>query len=133
MIRHGMTHACVVGMLQDLLNDDLFVALYTDDADLSPQTKTYATRGETKGQGYVAGGQKLTDGSVRVEKDCVYLTFSDPIWHNSNISATGCMVYNKSKGNRALVVARFSEPLMSRNGNAKVSLLADGLLSLHLD
>ena len=44
----------------------------------------------------------------------------DPQWKNVSIRATGAMIYNASKDNKALCVVEFAEEVISTNGNLRV-------------
>jgi len=106
--------------------DDYYVALYTSAATLSPYTETYTPAGEAKGQGYKAGGQKLSGGKCALDGVTACMTFDSTMWANATINARGAMIYNRSRGNKALVVVDFGQDVISTNGNWKLPMPALG-------
>ena len=106
---------CQKGIHTD--TDDYRFALYDNSASLTPDTTTaYTTTGEVTGTGYTAGGQSLSGFSLHIESRTVVTDFNDPSWPNSSITATGGLIYNASKVNRAVVVIDFGGTYQSNNG-----------------
>jgi len=91
------------------------IALYTDKAELSAATTAYTPTGEVHGPGYEAGGLVLTGFTVSGTQTA-RLDFSPPVWQNTTIYARGCLIYNSSKNNRAVVVCDFGQSVISTNG-----------------
>lgn len=69
---------------------------YTPDKDA--HTKRSHVTGEVTGAGYTAGGAAVTcTVSKDTANDRLDLTFSDPSWATSTITADGCVIY-KARG-----------------------------------
>lgn len=87
--------------------DTFKLALYTSTASLGPTTTAYSSTDETSGTGYVAGGVVLTGVSVAEEGEVVFVVFTDAVWPTANFVARGGLIYNSSKGNKAVAVLDF--------------------------
>lgn len=110
--------------------DTYKLALYTSAATLGASTTAYSATNEASGTGYTAGGAVLTGLSTGLSGSTAYLTFSDPSWASSTITARGCLVYNSSKSNKAVAVFDFGADVISTNGTFTVDLPAAGASSL---
>jgi hypothetical protein len=110
--------------------DTYKLALFTSAATLGATTTAYSTTNEVSGTGYTAGGATLTGLSTGLASGTAYLTFSDPSWASSTITARGCLIYNASKGNKAVAVFDFGADVTSTNGTFTVDLPAAGASSL---
>ena len=109
--------------------DDVYMAaLYSPQADLGPETTRYVSAGEVVGDGYVAGGKALTGRVCKALADGSgsYLTFADPTWDTSSISARGVLIYNKSKGGRAVMIGDFGRDFTSSNAPFVAHLPPEG-------
>lgn len=118
MIVAGLCHsykleAAFLGIHQP--GDRYMIALYRGSADLSPETTTYEARGEVSGDGYRAGGQPLTGFAPDLQDGTAFADWNDPVWPAATITARGALIYNASKGNRAVVVLDFGEDKGSIN------------------
>lgn len=91
----------------DLLNDVIKIALYDSSAVLGPGTTVYSTLGEVTSPGYVAGGQVLLNPIVGSANGAGYASFDDPIWYATTFSVRGALIYNFTKGNKAIGVLNF--------------------------
>lgn len=100
--------------------DTYKVALYTDAATLSASTTVYSSTNEVVGTGYTAGGKTLSGFTTGLNSNVAYLTFTDPEWLGSTITARGCMIYNASKSNKAVAVFDFGANVISSNGSFTV-------------
>ena len=98
--------------------DEYRVALYTENATVSPSSKIYTPAGEvpTAG-GYSAGGRILTGFSVFTSPTGAFADFADALWPNATITARGAMIYNASKGKRALLVLDFGSNISATAGS----------------
>lgn len=110
-----------VGAKRDFLatmaRDVFKLALYTDAAMLNPQTQIYTPQGEVVAQGYDRGGKVLTGLHIGLDQDVAVMGWRDPVvWENASITAHGALIYNASRGNRALVVVAFGKPISSTDG-----------------
>ena len=110
--------------------DTYKIALFDSNAGLSASTTAYSTSGEVSGTGYTAGGVTLTGFTTGLSTSTAYLTFSDPSWENSTITARGCMIYNSSKSNKAVAVFNFGQNVSSVNGTFTVDFPGAGADSL---
>lgn len=107
------------------IGDTYMIALYTGSATIGPSSTTYTTTGEVAaGGGYTAGGKVLTGAAVTVDAGTAILSFDDPSWANATITARGAMIYNASKGNKAVAVLDFGANITSTNGTFLVDLPA---------
>lgn len=110
--------------------DTYKLALFTSAATMGASTTAYSTTNEASGTGYTAGGATLSGLTTGLASGTAYLTFSDPSWANSTITARGCLIYNASKGNKAVAVFDFGQDVTSTNGTFTVDLPAAGASSL---
>jgi hypothetical protein len=93
-------------------NTDVFkIALYTSSADLGPNTTVYTTVGEVAtGGGYTAGGKTLTGATISTGFGTAYISFNTPVtWPGATFTARGALIYNSSKGNKAVAVYNFGQ------------------------
>lgn len=93
----------------DLDTDVLKIALYTDLADLGPNTTVYSSTAEVSGAGYSSGGLTLTNVTVSQGEGIAYVDFDDPIWAGSSFTTRGALIYNTSKSNKAIFVLDFGK------------------------
>jgi hypothetical protein len=113
--------------IHDFRADQFMMALYTADAALSPDTTAYITDGEISGPGYAPGGQELVNVQILGPvARASYVTFDDPIWEDSTLSARGGLIYNFSKGQRAVAVVDFLTTLTSNTGPFQVRFPSPG-------
>lgn len=106
--------------------DEYFVALYNEAADLSPMTTRYKPNNESRGMGYKPGGKALTGFDVSLHGCCACVSFDSPKWDLVTLSAYGGLIYNKSKGNRAVAVFSFDELVSSTNAPLTANFPAAG-------
>ena len=102
-------------------NTDVFkIALYTSSADLGPNTTVYTTVGEVAtGGGYTAGGKTLTGATVSTGFGTAYVSFNTPVtWTGATFTARGALIYNSSKGNRAVAVYNFGQDQNAGQANS---------------
>jgi hypothetical protein len=101
--------------------DTFMMALYEAAATLSlDMTTTYVTEGEISGTGYQAGGMTLKNPQILAKGRTAYVTWDDPIWTDSTLQARGALIYNQSKGQRAVAILNFVTDRFSRTGNFRV-------------
>jgi hypothetical protein len=122
MIEAGMVSRAKLDFLQGLHQpgDDYRIALYTERADLGPETAKYTSAEEVRGQGYEITGAKLKGYKSGIVDQAAYITFNTVDWPNSSIAAQGAMIYNASKGNAAIVVIDFDTVQKSSIGLFRV-------------
>ena len=94
--------------------DSVFkIALYTSDADISPDTLHYTPDGEVEGIGYEPGGKELT-GIEFISKNGIFsMSWQPVVWEHSSIKAHGALIYNASNDNRAVYVTDFNNDIES--------------------
>lgn len=93
--------------VHDLENDVIKIALYDSSAVLGPNTTEYTAVGEVTSVGYLAGGQVLTNPQVNAGNGTGYASFSNPTWNATTFSVRGALIYNYTKGNKAIGVLNF--------------------------
>ena len=93
--------------VHDLETDTIKMALFLATADLGAGTTMYTTAGETSGTGYVAGGKTLTGVTVLTSGTTAYVDFANLTWDPASFTARGALIYNASKGDKAIAVLDF--------------------------
>ena len=104
------------------LTDEYRIALYTDKAALDSNTEAYTPEGEVSGLNYEACGKAVSGVRSGIDSAIAFLSFDSVSWKNATITARGAMVYNASKGNRAVAVFDFGKDVVSVNGTFVVEL-----------
>jgi hypothetical protein len=93
--------------VHDFSVDTFKIALYTSNANLNADTTIYTIAGEVSGTGYTATGQALTGTTVMVSGTTAYVDFADAVWNPAAFTTRGALIYNASKGNKAVAVLDF--------------------------
>lgn len=109
MIAQTLTTSFKVDLLNGVQNfstDTFNIALYTAFANLGADTTVYIAAGEVTGAGYVAGGIALTGTTVAVSDTTAYVDFATAIF-SAAVTARGALIYNVTKGNKAVAVLDF--------------------------
>lgn len=106
--------------VHDFNNDTFKLALYTNAANLGPTTTVYVNTGEVSGSGYTAGGQTVTGLSVTNSSGTIIVDFDDVVFNNVSITTRGALLYNSSKGNKAVAVWDFGSDKIVSGGNFTV-------------
>ena len=99
---------------------DVFkIALYTSAATLGASTTTYTTSNEVaNGNGYLTGGNTLTNVTPTTSGTTAFLTFTSPTtWTTATITANGALIYNSSKSDKAVAVLAFGGDKTSTAGD----------------
>ena len=105
--------------------DTYKIALYTNVATLNKTTTIYSTTNEVAGAGYTAGGATLAGLNIALSGDTAVLDFTtDPSWPTASITARGALIYNSSKGNKAVAAFDFGSDVTSTNGTFTAQLPA---------
>lgn len=110
------------GGTHDLDTDTLKIALYTSSASIGPTTTAYTTTGEVTGTGYSAGGATLAAVTISSSSEGAWITFTNPSWAFSTITARGAMIYNSTKANRSIAVLDFGSDKTSTNSTFLITL-----------
>ena len=98
--------------IHDFDTDTFKIALYLATADLGANTTVYVTTGETSGTGYTAGGKTMTGISVNAAG---FVNFANVSWNPAAFTARGALIYNSSKGNKAVAVLDFGSDKTATN------------------
>lgn len=93
--------------VHDFSTDTFKLALYTANATLNDTTTVYASSNEVVGTGYTAGGVVLTGATVNTSGTTAYVDFDNAVWNPASFTARGGLIYNASKGNKAVAVLDF--------------------------
>lgn len=99
--------------VHNFTTDTFKIALYTGSASIGPDTTAYTTLGETSGTGYTAGGNTLTVstsptyGNNTYGIPTAYVGFANTSWASASFTARGALIYNHSKGDKAVAVLDF--------------------------
>lgn len=110
--------------------DTYKVALYTDAATLGASTTVFSVTNEVSGTGYSTGGATLAGLTTGLSGSTAFLTFSDPSFADSTITARGCLIYNSSKSDKAVAVFDFGQNVSSVNGTFTIDFPGSGAASL---
>ena len=104
---------CSKGILLPMMEHTWKIALYTDAATINRGTLIYIPQGEVEGEGYTAGGKALEGCELQSNGITAWLTFDNPSWPDSTITARGALIYNASMDNAAWAVWDFGEEQVS--------------------
>ena len=105
----------VLEAVHDFSTDTFKLALYVSTANLGAGTTVYGTSGEVVGTGYTAGGVTLTGTTVQSSGGTAYVDFGDATWSPASFTARGALIYNASKGNKAVAVLDFGADKTATN------------------
>lgn len=110
--------------------DTYKIALYTSLATLDASTTAYSSTNEVVGTNYTAGGATLSGFTTGLSGSTAYLTFTNPSWATSTITARGCLIYNSSKSNKSVAAYDFGGDVTSTAGTFTVNFPAAGASGL---
>lgn len=129
------SHSLTVSFLRDMVNGTAFdfssgtsdtykCALYTSTAALSYTTTAYSATNEASGTGYTAGGATLTIATnPTIDGRVVYITFANPSWVGSSISARYGLIYKADgAGNPSVAVLDFERTYTTSSGTFTVNM-----------
>lgn len=105
------------------LPDVFKLALYTGLANLNANTTVYVLANEVSGTGYLPGGEVLTISqapTIDPSTGVAYWSFQNVSWPASSFTARGGLIYNNSKGNKAVAVLDFGADKTSNNSTFNV-------------
>ena len=129
MIVSGLAHSFKLDVIERMAQDVFRMALYLADASLNNLIPLYTTVGEVQAPGYTAGGIVLTGYKAVMDGPMAMISWADPVWSKSSITARGALIYNYSRGNRAVAVVDLgpspsgdSRGYTSSNGDFVVTL-----------
>jgi hypothetical protein len=128
-IYQGLTTSFKVDILegkQNIASDTLKMALYTAYATLDQDTAAYTTGNEISGTGYTAGGQTLSNVTIRSGGNTAYVSFSNVVWNPAQFTTRGALIYNATKSNASIAVLDFgSDKIQTGNNTFTVTLPPD--------
>ena len=113
----------LLGGVHDLDTDTLKVALIkaspagTYGAATTNYSDVTGNSDEAVGTNYTASGQELDSATISLSGDTAFVDFADEVFVNLTISADGAIIYNASKGNRAIAVFEFGDTVSSTSGD----------------
>ena len=113
----------LLGGIHDLDTDTIKLALIkaSPTGTYSAATTNYSNvtgnSDEAIGTGYVAGGQALDSATITLSGSTAFVDFADEVIVTATVSSDGCILYNASKGNRAIAVIDFGGTKTSTNGD----------------
>ena len=124
----GLTNSFKKELLEgvhDLSLDTMKIALYTNEADLTPATTVYSDTKEVtdseEDSDYVAGGATLTNNGLVQSGPTVYIDFGNVEWDPVTFTTRGALIYNSSKSNKSIAVIDFSLDRSVSNGKFTVN------------
>jgi len=102
---------------------DVFkMALYTSSATLDATTTSYSSTNEVTGTNYTAGGITLTNVDPASSGTTGYTQFANATFTNVTLTARGALIYNSSKGNKAVAVLDFGSDKTATAGDFVVTM-----------
>lgn len=117
--------------------DSYMIALFTAEAYIGKHTASYSSENEVQGSGYEEGGIGLQGYFSGLSGDIAYIDWAeDPSWELATLTARGCMIYNASRGNKAIATYEFKDQngvgvdVSSVNGRFTVRLPPPGASAL---
>lgn len=112
--------------VHNFLTQSFKLALYGENATLNADTVAYVAEGEIAGLGYIPGGQVLANPQINQTARVGFVTFDDPAWPNSLLTARGALLYNDTVQQRAVGVLNFGANRTSNNGLFRVHFPTPG-------
>lgn len=110
----------LLGAVHDMDTDVFYIALYTSSATLSAATTIYAITDEVVAAGYTAGGNILSGAAITLSGTTAFVDFDNSTWVTATITARGALIYNSSKGDKAVAVLDFGGDKSSTAGDFTV-------------
>lgn len=110
--------------VHDLSSDNLKIALYTSSANLDASTTAYSALNEISGSGYTAGGASLSGITVTLDGFTAVVDFADITWLAATLTARGALIYNATKGDKAIAVLNFGVDKSSSAGDFTIGFPA---------
>lgn len=105
------------------------LALFTSSATLGASTTAYTAPTDaaadptstnevsTTGTSYTSGGQELTNNGVGLTGTTAFVDFADEVFSSVTLTAAGCLIYNSTNANRAVMVLGFGGDKTATNGD----------------
>jgi len=120
----------LLGGVHDLDTDTLKLALIkaTPTGTYGGTTTNYSdvtgNTDEATGTNYTAGGQNLDGATITLDGSTAIVDFTDEVFGNVTISASGCIIYNSSQGNKAVAVIDFGGTVSATAGDLTIEFPA---------
>jgi len=132
-IQQGLTNSFKQDMLQagqNIIEDTLYMALYTAFSDIGQLTAAYTTTNEVTGDGYTAGGVEVTGAVLSTQTTgpdagTVYVNFDNVSWPGANFIARGALIYNVTQSNKSVAVLDFGSDKTFSSTNNTVTMPAN--------
>jgi hypothetical protein len=102
------------------------LALYTSAATLNSSTTVYTSTNEVANTGqYTTGGGTLTNVSPVVSSGVAFIDFADISFTGVTLTAAGCLIYNTSSSNKAVMILDFGGSKTATSGTFTIQFPAD--------
>lgn len=111
------------------LDDEYKIALFTEEAELNKNTKSYlGALNEVEGDGYETGGLIISQKEVILINDTAVLNFNErPLWVGASFTARGALIYNNSLPEKnSIAVLNFGKNYICLNNNFEIEFPASG-------
>ena len=96
------------------------IALYTSSASLDASTTAYTTSNEVSGTNYTAKGNTLTRVNPSLDGTTAITDFADTTWTSATFTTRGCIIYNTSQSNKAVMVIDFGADFSVSGGTFQI-------------
>jgi hypothetical protein len=116
----------LLGGTHDLDTDSIKLALIkaspagTYGAATTNYSDVTGNTDEASGTNYSAGGQVLDGATISVSGTTAIVDFTDEVFADVTVSASGCIIYNSSKTNRAIAVIDFGGTVSATAGDLTI-------------
>ena len=116
----------LLGGIHDLDTDSIKLALIkaspagTYGAATTNYSDVTGNTDEASGTNYSAGGQVLDGATISVSGTTAIVDFTDEVFADVTVSASGCIIYNSSKTNRAIAVIDFGGTVSATAGDLTI-------------
>jgi hypothetical protein len=128
MIAQGQTTSFKAELYQgihNLVTDSIYIALFDAEADLTESTTVYTTTNEITGTGYTAGGNLLLNATINTLGRTAYVSFSNTSWAAATFTCRCALIYNATKGNKAIAVLDFGADKTVTNSTLTITFPAN--------
>jgi hypothetical protein len=116
----------LLGGTHDLDTDTLKMALIkaspagTYGAATTNYSDVTGNSDEASGTNYTAGGQTLDGATISLSGTTAIVDFTDEVFADVTVSASGCIIYNSSKSNKAICVIDFGGTVSATAGDLTI-------------
>ena len=130
----------VIDGTHDFTTDTFKIALIKNSpvGTFGAATTNYSELGSDEvanGSGYTTGGETLVGVQQVTDSTTIVVDWTtDPSWATATFTSRGCLIYNSSKSNKAVVVLDFGADITATNGTFLITFplptAAAGLIRL---